>query len=172
MKKSLIFCTLVLLVLASGVPAQWLDSGKLNTWTFATVSRTANYEDFIYLKHIRIARNKGYDRLVFEFTGGLPRYKIEYVKAGDFESTAEEVIKVGGKYFVDINLQSLPYPDDPKAVDVKIPKGPRRLSVLNEIKEVEWFEGVRDFAIGLNARRGFRVQELTRPFRLVIDFRH
>ena len=159
------------LFLVSGVSAQWQDEGKLNTWTYNTISRAANYEDSIYLKHVRIAKGKGYDRLVFEFTGGIPRYLVEPNKKGSFENTAEEFVKVGGKAFLEINLQSLPYPENEKD-DAKIPSGNQHLPVFNEIAQVEWFEGVRDFGIGLNARKMFRVQEFTNPYRLVIDFKH
>ena len=157
---------------AASVSAQWNDAGKFNTWTYATFSRAANYEQPIYLKSVRVAKNKGYDRLVFEFTGGLPRYLIEYVKSGSFENTAETFTKVGGKAFLDINLQTLPYPENEHAKDAEIPKGNQHLPVFNEIKEIEWFEGVRDFGVGLNARKAFRVQELTDPYRLVIDFKN
>jgi hypothetical protein len=171
MKKTLIAVLLIGFVLVSGGFAQWNDSGKFNTWTFSTFSRAANYDQPIFLKSVRAAKNKGYDRLVFEFTGGLPRYLIEYVKSGSFENTAETFTKVGGKAFLDVNLQTLPYPEDEHAKDAEIPKGNQHLPVFNEIKEIEWFEGVRDFGIGLNAKKKFRVQELTNPYRLVIDFK-
>jgi len=166
----LAFC-FALLFLVSGASAQWQDAGKLNTWTYKTISRAANYEDSIYLKKVRIAKGSGFDRLVFEFTGGIPRYLVEFAKSGSFENTAEEFVKVGGKAFIEVNLQTLPYPENAKD-DAKIPNGNQHLPVFNEIREVEWFEGVRDFGIGLNSRKMFRVQELTGPYRLIIDFKH
>ena len=172
MKKIILAFLFGVFFLVSCAAAQWQDEGKLNTWIYKTISRAANnYEDSIYLKHVRIAKGNGYDRLVFEFAGGIPRYLIEPKKSGSFETTAEEFVKVGGKAFLEVNLQSLPYPENEKD-DVKIPSGNQHLPVFNEIVEVEWFEGVRDFGIGLNARKMFRVQELTDPYRLVIDFKH
>jgi hypothetical protein len=70
-----------------------------------------------------------------------------------------------------IGLHGLPYPDSPDD-DAAIPKGNLKLAVLREIKEIEWFEGDRLFGIGLNKRALFRVQELTNPYRLVIDIKH
>jgi len=172
MKRIILAFLFSVLLLVSGASAQWQDVGKLNTWTYKTISRAANnYEDSIYLKHVRIAKGNGYDRLVFEFTGGIPRYLVEPSKKGSFENTAEEFVKVGGKSFVYVNLQTLPYPENDKD-DAKIPSGNQHLPVFNEITEIEWFEGVRDFGIGLNARKMFRVQEFTNPYRLVIDFKH
>src|SRR4051812_24833753 len=122
MKNTIILVILMIAASAEIVSAQWNDAGKFNTWTYATFSRAANYEDSVYLKSVRVAKNKGYDRIVFEFTGGLPRYLIEYVKSGSFENTAETFTKVGGKAFLDINLQTLPYPENDKD-DAKIPVG-------------------------------------------------
>jgi hypothetical protein len=172
MKIVLLAVLLIGVAFVSGSSAQWNDAGKFNTWTFSTFSRAANYDQPIYLRSVRVANNKGYDRLVFEFTGGLPRYLIEYVKSGSFENTAETFTKVGGKAFLDINLQTLPYPEGEHAAAADIPKGNQHLRVFREIKEIEWFEGVRDFGVGLNSRKMFRVQELKDPYRLVIDFKH
>ncbi len=157
-------------VLVPVAAAQWTDHGRLNTWALSRVSRAANYEDLIYLKAVRVSKNKGFDRIVFEFTGGLPRYQIEYVRSGSFETTGETFVNVGGKAFLDVNLQTLPYPEKGDD-DTKIPAGNLKLPVFREIKEIEWFEGVRNFGIGLNAKKMFRVQELTDPYRLVIDFK-
>ena|SRR5437879_6260885 len=171
MKTTLIFSFLIIGACVSNVSAQWNDAGKLNVWTMTAVSRAGNSEATISLKSVRVAKNDGYDRIVFEFTGGVPRYKIKYEKSGTFMTTGEEKIKVGGKYFIDINLQSLPYPESGSEPDIKIPKGNHKLQAFNEIKEIEWFEGVREFGIGLNSKHGFRVQQLSGPLRLVIDFK-
>jgi hypothetical protein len=172
MKTRLIFIVAALAALVTAAAAQWPDRGKLNTWTFATFSNAAGVgTGDVILKEIRVSKNKGFDRLVFEFTGGIPRYQIEYQRSGKFENTGEQFIRVGGKAFLDINLQTLGYPEDPKAAEAVMPKGDQHLPVFHEIKEVEWFEGVRDFGVGLNARKAFRVQELEKPYRLVIDFK-
>jgi len=47
----------------------------------------------------------------------------------------------------------LPYPDDEKLAQAKIPSGGLNLPVISEIKEIEWFEGVRPFAVGLRAKK-------------------
>jgi len=170
-KNTLLLCFLIIEALTASVSAQWNDTGKLNAWTAATVSRAGNSEASIYLNSVRVAKNDGFDRLVFEFTGGVPRYQIKYEKSGTFATTGEEKIKVDGKYFMDVNLQSVPYPESAGTKDITIPKGNQKLPVFYEIKEIEWFEGVREFGIGLNAKRAFRVQQLSSPFRLVIDFK-
>ena len=60
MKKIVLAFLFGVLFQVTGAAAQWQDEGKLNTWTYKTISRAANYEDSIYLKHVRIAKGKGY----------------------------------------------------------------------------------------------------------------
>jgi hypothetical protein len=174
MKKLLIFTILLMAILVSTTFAQSEDVGKLNVWTLSTVARQNDSNDgATYLKEVRAAKNSGFDRVVFEFTGGLPAYfKVEFVKASDLVSPGEEVIKVKGKYFVGVFLRSQPYPEPEENIaDAKFPKGNLKLPIFNEIKEIEWFEGYREFGIGLNAKKNFRVTQLRNPSRLVIDFK-
>lgn len=161
------------MVLAVAVHAQWTDKGTLGQWTSASVSRINNYEGDMLVTGIRAAKNNGFDRLVFEFKEGLPNYQIQFERGPAFEDTAERKIRVRGRYFITINLQLLPYPEtDSKYADIKLPARARGMKLFNQMKEIEWFEGVRFFAVGLDAKRPFRVTELKNPSRLVIDFRY
>jgi hypothetical protein len=172
MKKLLVLTILFVTVFASDVFGQWMDGGKLNVWTSRKISRRNDAsQETAYLKEVRVAKNKGFDRVVFEFIGDIPRYQIQYVKP-PIVGTADEEIKVSGKFFVDINLQMLPYPEDENFPDAKIPEGKLNLPVIMEVKEIEWFEGVRPFVVGLKAKKLYRVSQLKNPTRLVIDFKH
>jgi len=171
MKKLFIFTILLTSVFVSGAFAQWKDGGKLNSWTSQTISRrNDNSTETTYLKEIRTAKNKGFDRVVFEFTGDTPRYQIEYIKP-PITGTADTEIKVKGKFFISVNLQSLPYPDDEKLGKVNMTGDWLKTSAVSEIREAEWFEGVRWYVIGLKAKKLYRVQQLKNPTRLVIDFK-
>lgn len=171
MKKLLIFTILFMLVAASDISAQWADGGKLNVWTAQTISRRSeDSRETTYLKEVRVAKNKGFDRVVFEFLGDIPRYQVQYIKP-PISGTADEEIKVSGRFFVEINLQSLPYPDDEKLAKATIPTGKLNFPAVSEVKEIEWFEGVRPFVVGLKAKKLYRVQQLKNPTRLVIDFK-
>jgi hypothetical protein len=171
MKKLFILAILLMLAASSQISAQWNDAGKFNVWTAQTFSRlNDDSRETPYLKEVRVARNKGFDRVVFEFTGDIPRYLIQYVKP-PISGTADVEIKVNGKFFVQIEMLTLPYPDDEKLAETKIPEGKLNFPVISEIKEIEWFEGSRPFVVGLRAKKLFRVQQLKNPTRLVIDFR-
>jgi hypothetical protein len=171
MKKILLLTILSSIVFVAQTFAQWEDRGKLNAWTSARVSRqNKDSRETPYLKEVRVAKNNGFDRIVFEFRGDIPRYFIEYIKP-PITGTADEEIKVSGKFFVSITLQTLPYPDDEKLAEAKIPEGKLNLPVISEVREIEWFEGDRPFAIGLKAKKLYRVQQLKNPARLVVDFK-
>lgn len=174
MNRTLIFCILLIAVLAMTAFAQSDDVGQLNTWTTGAVSRRNDSDQgATYLKEVRAAKNTGFDRVVFEFTAGLPGYyKVEFVKASDLVATGEDLIKINGKYFIGVNMRSMPDPQpEDNIADAKIPKGNLKLPVVTEIKQVDWFEAYRDFGIGLNAKKEFRVTQLSNPSRLVIDFK-
>lgn len=167
----LIVSVLAMLPVVAG--AQWTDKGDLGQWTAASVSRIHNYEGELLLTGIRVAKNNGFDRLVFEFKAGMPNYQIHFERGPAFENTAERKIRVRGRFFITINLQTLPYPEsDSKYADVKLPERVRGMKLFTQMKEIEWFEGVRFFAVGLDLKRPFRVTELKNPSRLVIDFRY
>ena len=173
MKKLFIAAVLTMIGLSSTAFGQWKDVGKFNMWTSATFSRqNSESSETPYLKNVRVGKNDGFDRIVFEFTGDIPRYQIKFVKAADLIATGEDLIKVGGKFFVEVDFQMMPYPEPAdKIADVVLPKGNQKLPTFNEVKEIEWFEGYRSFAVGLNAKKEFRVLQLKNPTRLAIDFK-
>ena len=171
MKKQLFLLANLVIICAVNASAQWKDAGKFNAWTSASFSRKNNASKATpYLREIRQARNKGFDRVVFEFTGDIPPYQIEYITP-PIVGTADEEVKVKGKYFVSINLQSLPYPDDEKLGEVKMLTDLKNSYSLAEITQIEWFEGTRWYVVGLKSKKLYRIQQLKNPARLVIDFK-
>lgn len=169
MKKHLLLLVGIIAVFAFNAPAQWKDSGKFNVWTSTSVTReNGTIKQTPYLREIRSARNKGFDRVVFEFTGDIPPYLIEYITP-PIVGTADEEVKVAGKAFLSITLQNLPYPEDEKLGEVKMPTGYKNSYSLTAIRQIEWFEGTRWYVVGLKAKKLFRVQQLKNPTRLVVD---
>jgi len=171
MKKTFIFCAVLVAAFSTTVFGQWTDSGKLNAWTAGSISRIGKEGSApASLTAVRVAKNKGFDRVVFEFTGDLPNYKIE-LTGGPIVATGEDEVKISGQYFAEINFQPLLFPEDENYKYEKIRKAGLNLPVVSEVQEIEWFEGYRPFAIGLKAKKLYRVQQLTNPTRLVVDFK-
>ena len=79
---------LVLLALLS-VPAQIDNAGTLNTWTTTPFSRAHNSSNQAsYIKVVRAAKQAGFDRVVFEFEGPFPNYRIEYLNGRLYDTEA------------------------------------------------------------------------------------
>lgn len=164
----------VLSVFVNIAPAQYEDAGKLNTWTTKNIQRI--YEDETAsesLCKIRVAKNKGYDRVVFEFNGGKPNYVIQYLPSNIYSTDGgDHIIKIAGKVFMVVNIYGMGQLDELPCELKDYPKGNLKFQTLQEIDEGVWFEGIKDLLIGVKAKKPFRVEELTNPSRLVIDFKH
>lgn len=184
--KTLISSGKVLLMLsvfafsANIAAAQNKSVEKLNAWTFDKVSSREKDDEILPVSYkMRVSKNKDYDRIVFEFEEKeVPEYTIYYTKSpitiepSHIENlekpVKDEVIKVTGKAFVIINF-ALGF--DGKNTGAKF-SGEQNLPVLQDVEAVDWFENFFSFAAGLKAKKAFRVQELSNPTRLVVDFKH
>jgi hypothetical protein len=183
--KALIFSSKVLLLLFVLVicinnAAAQNSVGKLGTWTFKRVSSREKYDEVLPVSYkMRTSRHKNFDRIVFEFDErDVPEYTVYYKNApilidrshieNPAKPTKEETINVKGKAFVIIDF-ALGF----AGIDVRSPSmGEQDLPVVRDIKTVDWFENFFSFAVGLKAKKAFRVRELSNPTRLVIDFKH
>ncbi len=172
--KNFLICILLLIVSAASVAAQYQNEGKLNAWTTANVQRKHEIEDpLLSLCKIRIAGNKGFDRIVFEFDSGKPDYVIQYLPSNIYSSDAgDEKIKIAGKSFLQISIYGMAQLEKMPCELERYPQGRLKFSVIQQIDEGVWFEGIRDFLVGVKSKKSFRVQELSNPSRLVIDFKH
>lgn len=175
LKQPVVTLLLILLSLGTAASAQNRNAGKLNTWTTRPVARIHEGAEATHLRSVRAAKHKGFDRIVFDFTGPVPNYTVEYHPSRFYDdNSGRREIKIAGKTFVHVNLNSIPVDDEQlkftEGADF-VPKGRLKLPVLWEIEAAGFFEGHYDFLLGLKSRRLFRVTELTYPARLVIDFR-
>lgn len=81
-------------------------------------------------------------------------------------------MKISGKAFVEVTFYSVPYHDAPPSeYKLNYPKEELKMPVIQEIKNSDWFEGGLAFAIGLKAKKLYRVQEFSNPTRLAVDFK-
>lgn len=170
----------MLTAFAVSARAQWKNAGQLNVWTMSQVMRVNDKllkggflaeEKSSFMREIRTAKQDGFERVVLEFEDHMPSFQILYVTHKHTDRETEKVIKQQGKYFVDVVLGYLPF-HDVKVKLEKYPTGALNYPLLAEISQVQWFEGERVFSIGLNAKKNFRVQTLSNPTRLVIDFQN
>jgi hypothetical protein len=116
-----------------------------------------------------IADGLSFDRVVFEFTGGLPGYTAQYVnqvlKPGQGTAMA-----LAGQAFFQIVLTPAAAHDAAGQPTVTSPADGGGLPAIRQIALAGDFEGYVHFGIGLSGVAGYRVTELAKPDRLVFDF--
>lgn len=122
---------------------------------------------------LRVGRHTGFDRVVFEFTCGVPAYDVRY--RGVAGATGSGLpIPLAGTTALEVRMGARtvwPPPDSPQRTF-----RPARLSTRSPtLRAVGYggeFEGWSAFGVGLTGRSGFRVLELSNPPRLAIDVAH
>jgi hypothetical protein len=125
------------------------------------------------LVEVRAARQETSDRVVFEFSGTVPGYRVAYAPKPVVGTSGKEV-PVGGGAALVVKMEQA------SGVDLSGPSmketytGPARLQAVGaqhlvELARVEDFEGVLTWVLGVEAEVPFRVSMLTGPPRLVID---
>jgi hypothetical protein len=131
------------------------------------------------VRRVAVGRHEGFDRVVFEFTNGLPGYRVEYVQPPLKEDGSGNVVPLDGDAFVEVRMEPASGFDLSKNEGELVYKGPRRIqgssagtSVVRELARTGDFEAVLSWAIGLSDRVPFRVTTAESPARLIVDFRN
>jgi hypothetical protein len=126
-----------------------------------------------YLTAVRTARHAGYDRVVFQFSGGIPAIKAE--RAGAIYADPKGTkISLPGHAFLHVVFRGAsatcpqPFHRTWTGPSVLTPRYPQLLAV----KPAGDFEGYLSFGLGLAAKRPYHVSTLTGPDRVVIDVSH
>ena len=128
------------------------------------------------MRNVRVGRHQNFDRVVFEFSGSMPNYRVEYLRSRFYEDeSGTHRIKIAGNVFMQVNLSVIPMDEEQMRLREQknfMPTGRQKLRSLWELDETGLFEGYYDLLLGLSARKSYRVSELSDPLRLVIDFRN
>jgi hypothetical protein len=150
------------------------DDNGSNTTTGATSSTAAAAPTHptAHLTAVRAARQESVDRVVFEFTEQVPGYSVAYTPKPIAGTSGKEVAVAGTAALV-VRMESA------SGVDLSTGfketyTGPKKLQpagtqAVKEVAQIEDFEGVLSWVIGVEGERPFRVSTLTSPARLVID---
>jgi hypothetical protein len=121
---------------------------------------------------VRVARQTGADRIVFEFSERVPGYKVGYSPKPVVGTSGKELPLAGSAALV-VRMEQASGVDLSAGFRQTYP-GPNRVAAAGiqqvlEVAQVEDFEGVLTWAAGLKAEAPFRVLALESPSRLVID---
>jgi len=141
-------------------------------WTKKLVERKKEGISPVTLRQVSAADQDDFDRVIFEFKDNqVPGYRVEYVQS--ITDEAATVRKLFGKAFMRVDMNpAWAHSNETGAPSVREREKRLNLPVVIEFKQVEDFEGVVSYALGLSKRKPFRVTEMSNPARLVIDVKH
>ncbi len=117
---------------------------------------------------IRAAHHPTYDRIVFDFRGGLPAsVHVDYVPQL-IQDASGAPVPIAGRAILQVSMSRAQAHDDTGRVT-----GPDRVAfplpnIITAVKSGD-FEAVTTYGIGLAQRQSFHVFTLTGPDRVVID---
>ena len=117
------------------------------------------------LRTYRVGEHSHYDRVVWQFTGGLPSSHARWVRTVHADGSGFPV-PLEGRAFLQLTLNGVEW--------LHVPHEPtltRRFAVLRQMKPAGAFEGVLTFGLGLSRRVQYRFSKLHHPDRLVLDLR-
>jgi len=152
--------------------------------TLAPVQRVRSFQPGVarpVLQHVETGTgvSPGYDRVVFEFTGGgdsVPGYRVEYTTkpvqrcgSGD-PVTAAGTGRGGGRLIV--RFEPAQAHDEHGNLTPAERQSAPGLPAVRELTLICDFEGQVAWVLDVAARSEYRVSELTGPARLVLDVRH
>jgi hypothetical protein len=118
------------------------------------------------LTAVRVAHHPetpGFDRIVFDFSGGIPSYDLTRQEAATFvKDPSGQAITLDGTAGVKLVFR------DADPVGVSADQKPA-LPQVREITQLGNFERVLSYGVGLTSSTCVRVLELTNPARLAVD---
>ena len=123
---------------------------------------------------VRLARQKGFDRVVFELDGkqpGEPGWTVQYVDEPRRDGSGDPV-DVDGEATLVVLISGVGYPFDTGVEEVRAVELPSDLEVVADMELGAVFEGVYESFIGTSGKAPFRVFRLSDPARVVVDVRH
>lgn len=156
-------------VVLTSLPAG-ADMGAPTSTATKTVTRSPS--PFPRLIDIRTGRHATFDRVVFDLRGGAPGYKVGYVDTVRQDPSGKLIDLRGGANLMVRLRPAQAHRSDGSSTYT----GSKRIFVDDpELREVAFagdFEGVVSIALGVHAKRGFRVLTLSDPTRIVVDVAH
>lgn len=122
---------------------------------------------------VRVGRQQGFDRIVFEFgAGGLPGYTIEYVDRPIRQCGSGNAVAIAGNAWLRVGMTPARAHDDAGNATVTERALSPGLPAVRALRLTCDFEARLEWVIGVAAPNRYRVLELRSPDRLVVDILH
>lgn len=122
---------------------------------------------------VRVGRQQGFDRIVFEFgAGGLPGYTIEYVNRPIRQCGSGNAVSIAGAAWLRVAMTPARAHDDAGNVTVAERTLAPALPAVRQLRLTCDFEARLEWVVGVSGRKQYRVLELRNPDRVVVDILH
>lgn len=122
------------------------------------------------LRDVRIGAHPedgGFDRIVFEFTGALPRARIEYVSSAAACGSGQPVTVPGAATLLVTFDEAAAHNNNGQVTfGSQTVAGARTILQARQTCD---FEALLSWALGVSSRQPFTVSQLDNPYRLVVD---
>jgi hypothetical protein len=145
------------------------ESGRARERAWKTTVTDQLGDSVGMLTAVRVGGHKGFDRMVFEFSGPLPGYRIEYLSGPVTDCGAGHVIALDGTERLSVRF----YPANAHTEMGQPTLTFRELGGTGgnilQLKQLCDFEAVVIWVAGLREKSGYEVVEMKQPNRLVID---
>lgn len=131
--------------------------------------------DRAQITDVRVGTHDGYDRVVFEFSGGIPQTLIEAVLPPFYQDASGLPLTVSGTAFLKITMHGASKVSPDGGITYTGPTSfEPAFDQLVQLIEGGDFEAVSTWYLGLNGGGGGCIRPLTLagPSRLVIDIEH
>lgn len=146
------------------------DGGTLTPSPGTPAPSRACLQAGAYLVSIRTGQHAGFDRVVFEFSGGLPSYQAGLVQSVDTDPKGDKIPLAGQARLRGVFRGASAWCPQPASKTYPQPAvlTPfyRQLLVVSAAGD---FEHVLSFGIGTAARGAYRIYSLRGPDRVVLD---
>jgi hypothetical protein len=153
-------------------PATNNTAQEASGWTAKIVEKRKPDLPPVTLRKIRAGRHASFDRVVFEFAGGVvPGYHIEYVDRPVRQCGSGETVKVAGDGWLSVRLTPAQAHTDAGRPTINYRERRLRFPVLKELQSTCDFEGEVEWVLGVSSPNRYRVMELSDPARLVVDIK-
>lgn len=126
------------------------------------------------LVEVRTGQHDDFDRIVFQFEGGLPGLRVEYVKPPIVEDGSGRTVEIAGDAFLQVRFNPAGA-HDPLTGQATYQGPTEILSGLPSLIEAERagdFEAYLTWVLGLREKVDFTVHQLADPYRVAIDLQH
>ena len=120
---------------------------------------------------IRTGAHACFERVVLELqgSGDLPGYRVEYVDDPVKLSPSDLTVEIAGDATLVLSVGAWMTTMEGEGYDGPQQIEPTNVEHISELRLIENFEGMHQWAIGLDERRAFDVTTLLDPPRIVID---